>query len=86
MSRFQKLQSFRTHPMFGSYFKRLSKTDLEEVEQFVREREHLSTHQYALEANRFKLDQPKNMKVYSLQWALISQANECLTTLKRRNS
>lgn len=84
MSRESKLEQLRNHAMFGGYFKKMKKADLDDVFTFVREREHLPDNDFLHEANRFKMDQPKNLKVYSMQWALITQTCDTGSMLRKR--
>lgn len=86
MSRIEKLNQLRSHPMIGKDFKRLSEKALREVETFIRAREHMDDGQFMHDANRFQLGEPKDMKVYSIQWSLITQTVDTTKNIRRRKN
>ena len=83
-TRLTKLNELRTHPILGAYFLKLSKAATEEIEQFVRDNESKTDSEFVEAVNRFKLDQPRNAKIYSMQWALLIQSVDTVSNLRRR--
>jgi hypothetical protein len=83
MSRIEKLNQLRSHPMIGKDFKRISKEALEEVEAFILARENMSDDEFMHDANRFKLGQEKG-KFHTIQWSLLIQTVDTTKNLKRR--
>lgn len=85
MTRLQRLNTLKDHPMLGKDFKRLSMAQLIEIEIFITDREHLNDDDFMHDANRFKMDDAdRNMKVYAIQWALITATVDTVSNLKRR--
>lgn len=87
MTRLQRLYALKNHPMLGKDFARLSMFQLTEVEVFISDREHLTDDEFMHEANRFKMDQAgRDMKVYSIQWSLITSCVDTVSNLKNRRN
>lgn len=73
--RLNKLYSFKTHPYHGKDLKKLKKEDLELIENFIKENDHLSKDDFAEKANRWGLDQQNRPKNHVILWSFIFQSN-----------
>lgn len=87
MTRLKRLNALKDHAMLGKDFKRLTAGQLAEIVVFIANREHLSDDDFMHDANRFKMDDAdRNMKVYAIQWALITATVDTVSNLKKRGS
>lgn len=83
MTRIERLNSLKSHPALAKDFKRLTRAELIEVEDFVRKTESLNDGDFMLSANRFKLDQPKT-KGFTIQWSLLIQCVDTVSNLRKK--
>lgn len=69
MSRLDNLEKLKSHSYQKRLFKRLSKAELAQVTEFIRENNDLTADDYALKVSRWLLDKPKP-KHFSDMWAI----------------
>lgn len=73
--RIQNFNNMKSHPMLGKLFKKLTKSELEQLETFIKENDHLDVNQYAFVCNRWMLDKPKPRR-FTDMWSIALQVNE----------
>lgn len=74
MGRLEAFEKLKSHPMIGKDFKKLKKADIEECIRFIQEHDHLDKNEFAIQVNRWKLDEPKQ-KRHSYMWGIVLQSN-----------
>lgn len=74
MTRLQKMNKLKTHPMLKNLFRRLTQEDLKRVEAFVIEHDALNNNDYISKVNRWMLDENPKPKHYSDMWAIVLQS------------
>lgn len=72
--RLENFNKMKSHAVLGKLFKGLNKIELEMVETFIKENDHLDKNQYAFNCNRWMLDKT-TPKRFSAMWAIVSQSN-----------
>lgn len=72
--RIQNFNQMKSHAVLGKLFKKLTKDELKQTENFILENDHLDKNEYAIKCNRWFLDK-KAPKHHSDMWAIVLQAN-----------
>jgi len=75
MTRLEKFNSFKTHPMHKKIFKSMSKTEIDLCEKFILLHDDLNFHNYAHTANRWYMDSKEKPTHWTDMWAMVFQAN-----------